>query len=285
MKRSIIVALMVMSASFISLAQSKSVETGRQKADEAAIREQRQEVRRELLEMRSASQDVNSLVPADFNDTDSFGRNVKFLGSLYAGTLYVYKSCDPAVLLADLQLTLAPDDKCAVHDYASPTPTPMPTTTVFDPVWQITIPKNTVSNVIYPLLNNGVAYDSINGNSGPAFVQYTPRLTIVSDAFNDPAAVDEQGNPLNGSLTVSLSGSRVRNFTVAPGDFVSDLDNYASVAGRGLSRAYFRSIGLPNSVINDLFKKEMTLKFGIRARVAGPIDYANFFYSFRLMGQ
>src|SRR5512139_2363350 len=110
MRRSIIVALMVMSASFVSLAQSKSAETGRQKADEAAIRELRQEARRELREMRSASQDVNSL---------------------------------------------APDDKCAVHDYASPTPTLMPTTTVFDPVWQITIPKNTVSNVIYPLLNNG----------------------------------------------------------------------------------------------------------------------------------
>lgn len=277
MKRSIFIAMIMASAFFGSFAQSKD--------DKTAIREQRVEASREMKEMKSGSQASDSLVPADFNDTDSFGQNVKFLGSLYAGTLYVYKSCDPAVLLADLQLTLAPDDKCAVHDYAAQTPTLMQTTTVFDPVWQITIPKNTVSNVIYPLLNNGVAYDSINGNTGQASVRYTPRLTIVSDALNDPAAVDADGNPLNGSLTVSLAGSRVRGFTVVPGEFMSDLDNYASVAGRGLSRAYFRALGLPNSVINNLFKKEMTLKFGITARVTGPIDYAHFSYTFRLLGQ
>jgi hypothetical protein len=285
MKKLIVLTLLVLSAAFVSLAQSKGHETVRTKADEAAIREQRQEEQRELKELKLGTQAADSLVPADFNDTDSFGQNVKFLGSLYAGTLYVYKSCDPAVLLADLGLVLAPDDHCAVHDYATVNGPRMPTTTVFDPVWQITIPKNTISNVVYPLLNNGIAYDAINGIGGPASVVYTPRLTIESDALNDPAAVDSNGNPLNGSLTVSLTGSRVKNFSIIPGEFITDIDNYASVAGRGLSRVYFRSIGLPNSVINNLFKKDMTLKFGIRARITGPIDYANFFYTFRLMGQ
>lgn len=285
MKKSIILTLIVMSAAFGSLAQSSGRETARSKADETAIREQRQEARREFGEMKSGSQAADSLVPADFNDTDSFGQNVKFLGSLYAGTLYVYKSCDPAVLLAELNLVLAPDDYCAVHDYTTVNGPRMPTTTVFNPVWQVTIPKNTISNVVYPLLNNGIAYDAINGIGGPASVVYTPRLTIESDALNDPAAVDSNGNPLNGSLTVSLTGSRVKNFSIMPGGFITDIDNYASVAGRGLSRAYFRSIGLPATVINNLFKKDMTLKFGIRARVTGPIDYANFSYTFRLMGQ
>ena len=40
--------------------------------------------------------------PADFNDTASFGKNAKFLGSLYAGTLFVYRSCDPQILLDEL---------------------------------------------------------------------------------------------------------------------------------------------------------------------------------------
>lgn len=284
MKKSIILTLIVMSAAFGSLAQSSGRETARSKADETAIREQRQEARREFGEMKSGSQAADSLVPADFNDTDSFGQNVKFLGSLYAGTLYVYYSCDPAVLLSELQLTLAPDDHCVVHNY--PAGPSMGPTVIFDNVWQVTIPKNTISNVVYPLLNNTIGYDSFRGFGGSAFVTYSPRLTIVSDALNDPAAVNQtNGLPLNGSLTVSLAGSQFKNFTVVPGDVLADQQTYASVAGRGLSRAFFRSIGLPNSVINNLFKKDMTLKFGISARVTGPIDYANFSYTFRLMGQ
>ena len=95
--------------------------------------------------------------PADFNDTASFGKNAKFLGSLYAGTLFVYRSCDPQILLDELQTTLAPDDHCIVHTST----TPMATTTVFDPVWQITIPANSVDNVIYPMLNNTVGFEGV----------------------------------------------------------------------------------------------------------------------------
>ncbi|MDM7923116.1 MAG: hypothetical protein QUS14_12520 [Pyrinomonadaceae bacterium] len=278
MKKLIILTFIAMSASLVSFAQSK--------ADIKELREQRNETLRELREAKSGASSEAQLVPSDFNDTDSFGQNVKFLGSLYAGTLYVYKSCDPAVLQADLGLVLAPDDYCVVHDYVTVNGPRMPTTEIFDNVWQVTIPKNTISNVIYPLLNNTVTYDSVNGVGGSATVLYTPRLTIVSDALNDPAAVNPTtGQPLNGSLTVSLAGTRFKNFSIAQNDFLTEQETYASVAGRGLSRAFFRSIGLPASVINNLFKKDMTLKFGIRARVSGPIDFANFSYSFRLMGQ
>jgi len=248
-------------------------------------------VQREAVQAkREAASLANIASPADFNDTASFGKNAKFLGSLYAGTLYVYHSCDPQVLLDDLQLTLAADDHCIVHNST----TPMTTTTVFDPVWQITIPANSVDNVIYPMLNNTVGYDAFSSSQGPpsngylagfAFFRFTPVVTIESTALNDPAAVDPAtGLPMNGSYTASLPGTRVRNFMVHEDDFLSDNDSYASVGGRGFSRTYFAALGLPQNVINNLFKRSMTLKFGIRADVNGPVQQAFFSYTFRLLG-
>lgn len=250
------------------------------KADLELIREARETAREEILAAKKQSLSL-SLVPSDFNDTHSFGKNVKFLGSLYAGTLYIYHSCDPAVLLAELGLTLAPDDKCVVHSVA----TPMVTTEVTDPVWEIIIPGKTVKNVIYPMLNNGIGYDSFTSTGAGVTVFYVPRVTIESDALNDPAAINPNtGLPMNGSFTTSLSGNKLRSFSVAPSDFVSEFDSYASVAGRGFSRVYFEALGLPQSVIDQLYKKDMKLKFRIRARVIGPVDFGQFFYTFRLLG-
>ena len=251
------------------------------------------EARIEAAQVRKES--ANALMvasPADFNDTASFGKNAKFLGSLYAGTVFVYRSCDPQILLDELQTTLAPDDHCIVHTFA----TPMTTTTVFDPVWQITVPGNTVDNVIYPMLNNHVGYDAFPSSMGPpagnngymmgfASIRFTPVVTIESTALNDPAAIDPStGSPMNGSFTASLPGTRVKGFMVGTDDFISENDSYASVAGRGFSRTYFESLGLPQNVINQLFKRAITLKFGIRADVNGPIQQAFFSFTFRLLG-
>src|ERR1700755_538822 len=45
---------------------------------------------------------ANSLDPADVGEADSFGKNVKFLGTANAGLVIIYTSCDPAVLNTDL---------------------------------------------------------------------------------------------------------------------------------------------------------------------------------------
>src|SRR5688500_8667193 len=257
------------------------------------LRTSLREVQEEAAEIKKQSENAAMIAsPADFNDTASFGKNAKFLGSLYAGTLYVYRSCDPQILLDELQLTLAADDHCIVHNST----TPMVVTNVFDPVWQITIPANSVDNVIYPMLNNSIGYDAFastpgtppTGNGyfgGLAFFRFSPVVTIESVALNDPLAIDPtSGLPMNGSFTATLPGTRFRNFVVRDDDFISDSDGYASVGGRGFSRTYFAAIGLPQSVINNLFKKSMTLKFGIRADVNGPVQAAYFSYTFRLMG-
>jgi hypothetical protein len=259
-----------------------------QKAE--SFRNSLREIQKEAVVMKKESSNAAMVAsPADFNDTASFGNNAKFLGSLYAGTLYVYRSCDPQILLDEIGLVLAADDHCVAHNST----TPMSTTTVFDPVWQITIPGNSVDNVIYPMLNNTIGYDATpsvappgNGyGAGFAFIRFSPVVTIESTALNDPTAIDPNTNlPMNGSFTTTLAGTRLKGFMVHDDDFFSENDSYASVGGRGLSRTYFAALGLPPTVINNLFKRSMTLKFGIRADVNGPMQQAFFSYTFRLLG-
>ena len=277
---------------FVITLAAVQVATSQKPRNTESIREQRIAARQQIQEAKSGAAGPLALAgPADFNDTASFGKNAKFLGSLYAGTVYVYRSCDPAILLDEIGLELAPDDHCVVHNNTAP----MATQTVFDPVWQITIPANTVDNVIYPMLNNTVGYDAFPSTLGPppgngypsglALVRFSPMVTIESTALNDPAAINPTtGFPMNGSFTTQLPGTRFRQFVVSPDDLTIDNDTYASVSGRGLSRTYFAALGLPQNVINNLFRRSMTLKFGIRADVGGPIQQAYFSYTFRLLG-
>ena len=234
-------------------------------------------------QIRAEKAQAAAALPSDFADPDSFGKNAKFLGSGYAGTLYMYRSCDPQVLLDELGLTLAADDKCAV---LLPGPGGMQTVEFFDPAWQITIPGRSADNVVYPMLNHGGGYNVFSNTiSGSVEFIYSPRVTIESSALNDPAAIDPTtGLPMNGSFTTTLSGSAVRVFSYNAGDLISDSTSRASVAGRGFSRTYWASLGLPQSVIDKLYKQTMTLKFGIRARVRGPVNDAAFFYTVRLLG-
>jgi hypothetical protein len=184
------------------------------------------ELQKASSDWKKESTNIASIAsPADFNDTASFGKTAKFLGSLYAGTLFVYRSCDPQILLDELQTTLAADDHCIVHNST----TPMTTTSVFDPVWQITIPGNTVDNVIYPMLNNTVGYDAFPSAQGPpagnngyftgfASTRFTPVVTIESSALNDPAAVDPNHRTADERFVYrEPSGNASQRFHCRPG--------------------------------------------------------------------
>ena len=240
-----------------------------------------------FLGAKAANPNVANLatIPSPYDDPDSFGNNVKFLGSLYAGTVYIYHSCTPQVLLDELGLTLAADDKCIVHN---PPSAPMNQTQVlYDPAWEYTIPKNTVSNTLYVMTNNNPGYDAsdANGLASQYLVLYTPVVTFVSTALNDPLAIDPAtGLPMNGQYTASLTGSNLVNRSLAANENVSEYKSYASVGSRGFSRSYWRAVGLPDSVINKIFNRKMSLRFGIRVRVNGAVNFGQFYYSLRMLG-
>lgn len=278
MKRLVGIVVLSLTATSFGFAQVTDTEMQRAIADakKASIDELRD------AKLNAREQQVNVLTPADFNDQDSFGKNVVFLGSLYAGTLFIAPTCN----VPDVPPNLAPDDKCVAKALNQN----LPSTTYSDPAWQITIPGKSAKNVIYLLLNNTVQHDNgfASGNflGGQGFMSYSPVVTIVSEALNDPAAIDPgTGLPMNGSFTTGLPGAKFRSKIYTAGQFDQEIDSYASVNGRGLSRVYFKSIGLPESVIDKIYKKDMTLKFGIRVAQIGAVASGTYSYTFRVLGQ
>jgi len=202
-----------------------------QKKGEAEL--DRKAVSKEVAEAKKEQQSpINSLLTAaDVGEPDSFGKNAKFLGTAATGTVYVYSSCDPAVLLADLGLTLGPDDRCL----ALPTLGQSAVAT-FNDIGRINIPKNSVDNTIYFIQTNLVSYDLTNPNANQIFsnFSYSPSYTIESVALNDPAAIDPNtGLPMNGSFTTGVGASRVVAKTYPVNAFETISESFSTSATRG----------------------------------------------------
>ncbi|MBK7705778.1 MAG: hypothetical protein IPJ30_08340 [Acidobacteria bacterium] len=251
--------------------------------DKTDAKGERESILRELTDVKKEQNNpINSLLSvADVGDPDSFGRNVKFLGTAATGVVYVYRSCDPAILLAEVDVTLGADDRCLAHTVGGPT-----SAGTFNDIGRITIPGRSVDNVIFFVLNNTISNDFNNdfANGLPAFFRFTPRLTIESTALNDPLALDPTtGLPLNGSLTISAFGTKVFNRTIPANDFEFDYNQSSSASTRGFARSYFADLGLPQTVINKLYNRPMTIRLGISVSARG-VSFGQYLYAARFMG-
>lgn len=276
-----LLSLILICAGFQIAAAQKVQEV--EKAQKQSISDERNLLLKEIWDVRKEQQEpVNSMLTANaVGEPDSFGKNIKFLGTAATGVVYVYHSCDPPVLLAELNLTLGADDRCLAHTVGGGF-----STGTFDDLGRITIPAKAADNVIYFILNNTVSNDFRNdyANGFPAFFSYSPRLTIESAALNDPAAVHPTtGLPLNGVLTVSAFGAKIFNKIIPANSSDFSFDHYSSAATRGFARGYFADLGLPPSVINNLYKQPMTIKLGMRVSVRG-VHFGQYLYAMRLTG-
>lgn len=273
MKKQLLLLLMICAGIQVTAAQKN--------AD--AEQESRRAIQKEIAEIKKEQQNpINSLLSAaDVGEPDSFGRNVKFLGTAVTGVVYVYHSCDPAILLAEAGVTLGTDDRCLVNAVGGAS-----ASGTFSDLGRITIPGRSADNVIYFVLNNTISNDFQNPYANGLFVNFSfiPRLTIESAALNDPAAVDPNtGQPLNGVLTVSGFGSKTFFRTIPTGESEYYDDRYSSAATRGFARSYFADLGLPQSVINNLYRQPMTIRLGMRVS-ARNIYFGQYFYAMRLTG-
>lgn len=203
----------------------------------------------------------------DVGDSASFNKNAKFFGVALTGLVIVYVSCDPL----DLGFELGPDDRCiAVTD-------PSVTTDVrFNDIGRISFPAKKADNIIYMLSSHFLFHSFTNTSATAArgLFSYTPSITIESVALQDPAAINPAtGLPMNGSYTTGLSSASTIEKQLAPGYFESQTNNYSRAATGGLSRRFWADLGLPQSVINEIYEKPMTIRFNIRVRVR-RVDYA-----------
>jgi hypothetical protein len=278
-----LLVLVLICVGFQSLSAQRKVDAEREKSSKTAISAERKEMLKEMLESKSKQKiDTESLLSVtDVGEPDSFGRNAKFLGTATSGIVYVYYSCDPVILLTDLELTLGADDRCL----ALPTLGTSAAAT-FNDIGRINIPARSVDNTIYFIQNNLVSYDLSNPNVNTVFanMSYTPTYTLESEALNDPAAIDPNtGLLMNGSFTTGVSGSKIFSRTYAgnAAEFVTE--RFTSSATRGFARTYFADLGLPQTVINKIYTKPLTIKLNLRVR-GNFFTFGQFGYSVRFLG-
>ncbi len=281
MKRTLIIAV-ILCFGLVGVSAQKRDATTDEKETRTRFSTDWKELQRELLETRrSGSVNTDAVTVADVGEPDSFGKNAKFLGVANTGAVYVYYSCDPTVLLNDLGATLGPDDRCL----AAPNPGQSVTAT-FNDVGRITIPAKSVDNTIYFIQNNVVIYDLQNPNANRvnANLLFAPSYTIESDALNDPAAIDPfTGLPMNGTFTTGVNASKTFFRPMEANTFESIQERYSTAATRGFARSYFADLGLPQSVINRIYSRPMTIRLNLRVR-ANFVSTGFFAYSVRFLG-
>ncbi|MGB7208046.1 MAG: hypothetical protein WBD27_05240 [Pyrinomonadaceae bacterium] len=277
--KNLFILITVICAGVLPIAAQKSAS----KADKREITEMRKELVRDMRSDASRGSDTTALAVSvtDVGEVDSFDKNVKFMGIASSGVIYVYSSCDPAILLSDLGVTLGADDRCLAASNPAVT-----TSAIFEDVARINLPARANSNIVYMINNHSINWQFENTSVGnvSGAMSYSPRITIESIALNDPAAINpDTGLPMNGSYTTTGNGTKSITQTLVQGEFDNFLDSYSRANTTGLSRSFFAALGLPNSVINELYKKPMTIRLGARLSVRN-VPFGQYVYTARFLG-
>ncbi len=209
-------------------------------------------------------------------DPDSFGANMKFAGLANSGSVLL----DPACEFPPGE-ELGPDDRCVLL-------APAPAQTIFDvrDIGRITLPANTSKDLLFMMQTNWQNYQLFNTTGVPqssAVFRYDPYVTIESEAFNDPRALDPvTGNPLNGKVDVSGSATIVDR-SLARDERIRQGLNYSRSSVNSLSKTYWREYGLPEDLIQKLFRGRITIRLNVRGR-ARLVSDGVMQYSIRFFG-
>ena len=278
MKNLIIVAAVL--CSLVQVATAQRAARSENKEMRALRQEMMQETMREAAQVKAQAAGQTAAGPsaADVGEPDSFGKNAQFLGVVGTGVVIIDPTCNPADIGQ-----LGTDDRCIL---ASDPALSAPLGLTFNDLGRITIPGKSVSNIVYLINNHQTNWTFENFTAANVFgrMSYSPSITIESDALNDPAAIDPNtGLPMGGSFTTTGVGTKINTQTLFPGYSATRGETYTRANGLGLSRTFFASLGLPNHVIDKLYKKQMTIHLNIRLS-ARSVPFGTFFYSARLLG-
>lgn len=279
MKKLLAIAVALLSSSLLSAQEISEAKS--------EIRKERLELVREIRNLRSsektkkqAAETVDS-VSASVTDEEvgeaaSFNKNAKFFGTASTGVVLISSDCTPA----GLGFELGPDDRCLII-----TDPAITTIGIYNDIGRITMPARKADNVIYAIANHTTS--AILSNSTAAnvsgFISYSPTVTFESTALNDPAAIDPNtGLPMNGSYTTGGFGTKSITKTLTPGLFEVETLSYTRANTSGFSRRLWEALGLPQSVINEIYRNPITIRLNVTVR-ARRVQDATFFFSTRFL--
>lgn len=208
----------------------------------------------------------------DVGDSDSFGRNLRWLGL-----------ADMAVELTDTCPGSDPDAGCQVLN-----PAPAFTSFAFEDLGHITLPgKSTQSLLCYwfsPVLT--VRYANPTASPVLARFRYSPTLTIENPVLATPGLIDPTtGLPFNGKLLTGLTSSEMFEVPLAPGVAFTERtrDSAVCIAGFISRKSLADNYGLSDAQIKEFFKKPTTVRMNISGN-AQYVESASLYFGLRIIG-
>lgn len=208
----------------------------------------------------------------DVGDSDSFGRNLRWLGL-----------ADMAVELTDTCPSTDPDAGCQVLN-----PAPAFTPFAFEDLGRITLPgKSTHSLLCYwfsPVLT--VRYANPTANPVLARLRYSPALTIENPVLATPGLIDPTtGLPFNGKLLTGMTSSELFEVPLAPGVAFTERtrDSAVCIAGFISRKSLADTYGLSDAQIKEFFKKPTTVRMNISGS-AQYVESASLYFGLRIIG-
>ncbi len=199
-----------------------------------------------------------ALTDEEVGDANSFGRNVKFVGTLQSGNLTIASDCTP-----DPMFPPGPNDQCVVPDVNGFVSVNFPS------MGKITIPGKSVKTLLchWQTPFSFLAYQNNTGvYQGGARASFTATYRIENEVLNDPTLLDPNtGLPYGGVIETGLASIQDSR-GLQPGDFQSYQDNDTRVCLGGLlsKRALIETYGLSENQAKEFFKKDTGITIGIR---------------------
>jgi len=207
-------------------------------------------------------------------DPDSFGRAQTYLGVTQAGV----------TLLADC--TGVPPD--AAVPCITLNPAPASTSVDESDLAMIELPGKATNSLMCFTFTPFASWNWSNdtGSQQTAEMFLRPAVRIESEVLDDPGLIDPNtGLPFNGVLFDQTVSTFLQSRTLAVGetDFQFRATTRSCTGGLVNPRTLRDVYGLSDPLIEEFFKKPITVSFGVRGRVAMVTD-ASFSVGVRLYG-
>ena len=224
--------------------------------------------------MRSSARPASptTVTEADVGDTDSFGRDLHWLG------------------VSDMTVELSSDCSAADPGTACQTLAPAPAVTSFsfEDLGHISLPEKAANSLLCywlsPVLN--VSYGNPTAASVLARLNINPTLTVENPLLATPGLIDPTtGQPFAGRLLTGMTSSQRLAVPLPAGLHFSERkrDSAVCIAGFLTRKALVETYGLSADQAKDFFKQPTTVRLNLSGS-AQYIDGASLYFGFRIIG-
>lgn len=209
---------------------------------------------------------------ADVGDSDSFGRNLQWLG------------------LTDMLVNLSSDCTGTVAPAVCQTLAPAPgvTSFSFQDVGRIALPKNAANSLLCYWLSPylTVTYSNPTASNVVARLNVSPTLTVENAVLATPGLIDPTtGVAFNGQLVTGMTSSQRFEVPLPAGITISERkrDSAVCIAGFLSRKTLTETFGLSDAQAKDFFKKATTVHLNLSGS-AQYVSDAQLYFGFRLIG-